>query len=115
MIKTIIEALLTREYSSKIFAAINNEFNRLFYYNNLDNFFHDVPEVAEKIKETRTSEGLTSIDQLSILEQNISDQNSNINLHVEDGKNNSLSRLYGNVLQLEYVSSVNLNLKCFRL
>ena len=74
VIKTIIEALLTREYSSKSFAAINNEFNRLFYYNNLDNFFHDVPEVAEKIKETRTSEGLTSIDQLSILEQNISVQ-----------------------------------------
>ena len=74
VIKTIIEALLTREYSSKSFAAINNEFNRLFYYNNLDNFFHDIPEVAEKIKETRTSEGLTSIDQLSILEQNISVQ-----------------------------------------
>ena len=74
VVKTIIEALLTRDYSSKSFAAINNEFNMLFYYNNLDNFFQDIPEVVEKIKETRTSEGLTSIDQLSILEQNISVQ-----------------------------------------
>ena len=72
VIKTIIEALLTREYSSESFAAINNKLNMLFYYNNLDNFFHDVPEVVEKIKKTRISKGLTSIDQLSILEQNIS-------------------------------------------
>jgi hypothetical protein len=75
VVKTIIEAFLNREYSSKSFASINNELNMLFYYNNLDNFFNDVPaEVLEKIKETRTKEGLTSIDQLSILEQNISVQ-----------------------------------------
>jgi hypothetical protein len=72
VVKTIIEAFLKREYSSESFAAINNKLNMLFYYNNLDNFFHGVPEVVEKIKETRISEGLTSIDRLSILEQNIS-------------------------------------------
>jgi len=74
VIKTIIEAFLNREYSSKSFAAINNEFNRLFYYNNLDIFFQDVRKVSDKIKETRIKEGLTSIDQLSILEKNISVQ-----------------------------------------
>ena len=46
----------------------------MFYYNNLDNFFHDIPEVAEKVRKTRTSQDLTSIDELSILEKNISVQ-----------------------------------------
>jgi hypothetical protein len=72
VIKTIIEAFLNREYSSKSFAAINNELNMLFYYNNLDIFFKDVPEVVKKIIKTRNDEGFTNIDDLSILEQNIS-------------------------------------------
>lgn len=72
VIKTIIEALLSQKYVNESFAAINNEFNILFYYNNLDIFFKDV--VAKKIKDTRIEEGLTSIDQLSILEKNISVQ-----------------------------------------
>ena len=74
VVKTIIESLLTHKYSSKSFAAINNEFNMLFYYNNLDIFFKDVPKVVKKIIYTRINEGLTSIDQLSILEKNISVQ-----------------------------------------
>jgi hypothetical protein len=72
VIKTIIEALLNQKYVNESFAFINNEFNILFYYNNLDNFFQDIREVVEKIKETRIREGLTSIDRLSILEKNIS-------------------------------------------
>jgi hypothetical protein len=74
VIKTIIEALLSQKYVNESFAFINNDFNILFYYNNLDNFFQDIPEVVTKIKDTRISEGLTSIDQLSILEENISVQ-----------------------------------------
>jgi len=72
VVKTIIESLLTHKYSSKSFAAINNEFNMLFYYSNLYNFFQDVPEVVTKIKETRAEQNKTSIDDLSILEKNIS-------------------------------------------
>ena len=74
VVKTIIESLLTHKYSSKSFAAINNEFNMLFYYNNLDNFFKNTPDIVTKIKETRDEQKLTSIDKLSILEQNISIQ-----------------------------------------
>jgi hypothetical protein len=74
VIKKIIEALLSQKYVNESFAFINNDFNILFYYNNLDNFFQDIPEVVKKITDTRTSEGLTSIDQLSILEENISVQ-----------------------------------------
>jgi hypothetical protein len=74
VIKTIIEALLSQKYVNESFAFINNDFNILFYYNNLNIFFKYVPEVVKKIKDTRISEGLTSIDQLSILEENISFQ-----------------------------------------
>jgi len=74
VIKTIIEALLSQKYVNESFAFINNEFNILFYYNNLDNFFQDIHEVVEKIDETRKIQKLTSIDNLSILEKNISVQ-----------------------------------------
>jgi hypothetical protein len=74
VIKTIIEALLSQKYVNESFAFINNDFNILFYYNNLNIFFKYVPEVVKKIDETRKIQKLTSIDDLIILEKNISVQ-----------------------------------------
>lgn len=101
LIKTIIEALLTHKYSSKSFASINNEFNMLFYYNNLDNFFQDIPEVVTKIKETRDEQQLTSIEDLSILEQNISVQIDLYSYCVDYALSNFYDELYDDNIDSE--------------
>ena len=102
IIKRIIEALLTKEYSGKSCASINNELNMLFYYNNLDNFYHDVPELVKKIKDTRTDEGLTSIDQLSILEQNISILTDMYSYSVDYALSNFYDQLYDHNIESEH-------------
>jgi hypothetical protein len=102
IIKRIIEALLTKEYSGKSCASINNELNMLFYYNNLDNFFHSVPEVVKKITDTRTDEGLTSIDQLSILEQNISILTDMYSYSVDYALSNFYDQLYDHNIESEH-------------
>ena len=101
VVKTIISGLLKREYVSKSFAAINNEFNMLFYYNNLDNFFQDVPEVVTKIKETRAEQNKTSIDDLSILEQNISIQIDLYSYCLDYALSNFYDQLYDDKIDLE--------------
>jgi hypothetical protein len=72
VLETIIQNLLDGEYKNKSYYEINDNIQTMCYYSNLNNFFYDKPEIVEKIIKTRNDEGFTSIDQLSILEQNIS-------------------------------------------
>jgi len=72
VLETIIQNLLDGEYKNKSYYEINDNIQTMCYYSNLNNFFYDKPEIVEKIIKTRNDEGFTNIDQLSILEQNIS-------------------------------------------
>jgi hypothetical protein len=73
----------------------------LFYYNNLDNFFQDIHHVFKKIENTRDEQRLTSIEDLSILERNISVQIDLYSYCVDYALSNFYDELYDDNIDSE--------------